>query len=81
MTDDPEVFVHSVMFRIDDMVEITYLEKRHQTERAGASTSVVAEWDDVKDDIEDIQEALRDLIDRIWERIRHPEESKKSDED
>lgn len=57
-----------------DQIQISFIEQRHQTAKAALDQTLVLEMSD-KDRqlVNEIQEALVEIIDNYWVGLRHPE--------
>lgn len=69
---NPDVYVSSLVFRPDDMVEITYMESRDQGERAGLVRTLVVERTLFPEEFDDLVGDIQDLIDDTIVELRHP---------
>lgn len=69
--DPPEVVVTSVSFG-DDTVEVTYAERREQSEQVGVLRSMLIARELVEDEVEELLDAARAIVDRGWVAIRNP---------
>lgn len=69
-----DFLIQSVMFRPDEAIEITYLEEREQTNRAGLVKTVVFERSLASAEIADVLDTLSDVIGKVWISIRTSDE-------
>ena len=66
------VEIHSVLFRPDGVVEITFAERADITPKASKIQTVVLDREEFRDDIQDVELALFELVDEGLLAIRNP---------
>lgn len=69
-----DVDIHSVLFRPDDRVEITYAEKREQSEAIAVVRTIVIDRAKFEEDVSDLETAAFELVDLGLEALRNPPE-------
>lgn len=74
MSETTGVDVHSVLFRPDERVEITYAERAELTENVSVVRTLVLDANKYKSDLGEIEEFLVDLIDTVLTDVRNPPE-------
>lgn len=72
MANDNGVTVQAVQF-MDDMISITYAETRLQGKRVGHGETLYIQMDLVVDDVQEVLDTLREMIDKALEDVRNPE--------
>lgn len=72
---DLPIDIHSIMFRPDDRVEITYAEKREQNETIAVIRTVVVERREFEQDFDDMEQFALDVLDEAVKRVRNPPET------
>lgn len=72
MQSKPPVQVHSVLFRPDNMVEISYAEESEITASVTLVRTVVLDRSKFADDIDDVEVALLELVDEALLILRDP---------
>lgn len=68
---DASVMIHSVEFRMDGSVEISYSETAQMTDKAVMVKQITAHPDLIDDEEMGVTlDTLRDWVDRVWEHLR-----------
>lgn len=72
MSSRPPVQVHSILFRPDNMVEITYAEEAEISPNVTVVRTVVLERSKFADDVDDLEVATLELVDEALLVLRNP---------
>lgn len=71
MADAPEVMIQTFSIRPDEFLEITFVERRDQADKAGLIKTAVFEAGVVRaEDLADVLDTLRDFVDAALRNIR-----------
>ncbi len=66
------VDIHNILFRPDDRVEITYAEKREQSDTIAVVRTIVIDQSRFREEVSDLETEAFELVDMALEALRDP---------